>query len=565
MTTEFRTILPDNVRLQLAQMTTLGAGNFLEAALSQNPYPSDPLLFCEVPFQSLSGLRYSTLSLNDLDILADQYAAFYFAKGVRAHDPVAIYRGDGVDYLIHYLALTRIGAIGVLTNGNMPPDTAVIHFARVGIAALVVDRQHLEQLQALKMGFEELNLRLLICDEDATSDFSGEGLPVQAKFTHSPDDPIMIAHSSGTTGIPKAVLLQHEKFFYGIRYRLGMPAVKGGEKILSSLPHSHNCAIAYIMLALLSGTPVVITSDHSGENVLKHIAVHRPTMVVSFPQTYVEVTESNMRAYDLSSVSLWFNGGDAAHEVHIRMLIEHGVHHREGEVRKGSIFIDGMGSSEMGFSLFRHVHFPGSQRYNRCVGKPLDWVDAQVLGTDGELLPPHIVGRLGVKAPSVTSGYWNNSALTFQSRVRGYFLTGDLGYRDSEGFFYHVDRTSDMVATKLGPVYTLEAEEVLMRENPAVSDASIVAVAGLDDSKSATAFVRLRPEMAALPEDILATTNAALTQLGRNLIANVQIVGAQDIPLGTTGKVLKRLLREKYAQTKVPSSGSKERINYANL
>ena len=71
-----------------------------------------------------------------------------------------------------------------------------------------------------------------------------------------------------------------------------------------------------------------------------------------------------------------------------------------------------------------------TNNYNRCVGRPLDWVDAQILGENGEGLPPNVVGRLGVKAPSVTTGYWNNSLLTFRSRLSGYFLTGDLAYKD---------------------------------------------------------------------------------------------------------------------------------------
>src|SRR5207248_2322197 len=134
-------------------------------------------------------------------------------------------------------------------------------------------------------------------------------------------------------------------------------------RILSSLPHSHNCAIAYLMMALLSGTPVYIASDHRGAAVLRAIERFRPGMVVSFPQTYVEMTECDLDACDLSSVSLWFNGGDAAHESHIRALIRHGSHLENGRRVPGSVFVDGMGSSEMGFSLFRNVHTLQTNRY----------------------------------------------------------------------------------------------------------------------------------------------------------------------------------------------------------
>ncbi|QRN93229.1 acyl--CoA ligase [Archangium violaceum] len=543
MTAMPSTLVADELRLQLAKDPMLGAGNFLDWALKVSPDPRVPILHLERELETFTGEKFQQLSLEQLARLAHLYARLYKKLGVRTADPVFVYLDDGVEYLIHYLALTHLGAIGVLTNGNMEPRIAAAHARNVGVAGVFTDASH---IQALRPLVQESVTGFIVTEADIRGTQEAS-LPTYRRHEFSADDPIMIAHSSGTTGIPKAVLLQHERFFHGVRYRLGVPRVTGGERILSSLPHSHNCAIAYLMLALLSGTPVYIASDHSGRAVLRQIDAFKPSMVVSFPQTYVEMTECEMDAFDLSSVNLWFNGGDAAHESHIRALIRHGFHEQNGQRQPGSVFIDGMGSSEMGFSLFRHVHTLKTNHYNRCVGRPLEWVDAQILSEEGDKLPPFQVGRLGVKAPSVTTGYWNNSLLTYRSRLSGYFLTGDLAYRDEEGRIFHVDRTPDVILTPSGPVYGLQTEEFLLSRFSAIADCAVFGQQdGATGAVRAVAYVRIRPDSDLSGHDtseLAGRFNQELARAGLPTLGGVLAVGVDDIPLGTTGKVLKRMLR----------------------
>jgi acyl-coenzyme A synthetase/AMP-(fatty) acid ligase len=536
-----KTLVDDDIRAAISRDHSIASGNFLNAALAASPAPEEPILMLERKLKPFNGGVFSELSLRDLDGLALQYAGLYARLGVRPQDPIVVYLDDGIEYLIHYLALSRLGAIGVLTNGNMPPAIALAHARNVGAVGIYTDRNH----EAAFSGAE--NEFRFLATAEKLSNLAREDLVDVPPYRHDALDPVMIAHSSGTTGVPKAVLLQHEGFFYGVRYRLGVARVPGGETILSSLPHSHNCAIAYLMLALLSGTPVYITSDHSGESVLKRIEQVKPRMVVSFPQTYVEMTECDLESFDLSSVSLWFNGGDAAHEAHIRALIKRGSHLENGKRVSGSIFIDGMGSSEMGFSIFRNVHTQATNNYNRCVGQPLEWVDAQILSENGDRLGPFQIGRMGVKAPSVTTGYWNNSVLTYRSRLAGYFLTGDLGYRDDKNRFYHVDRTPDVIRTPSGPVYGLRTEEFLLSRFGGLVDCTVFG-RSVDSSEIQIPAIRIkvRPnsDLSELSEHtILELFNRRLHDADLPELRELKIVASDEIPLGTTGKVLKRELR----------------------
>ncbi len=269
---------------------------------------------------------------------------------------------------------------------------------------------------------------------------------------------------------------------------------------------------------------------------------------MSFPDVYVELAEQSTPEERFDSVTTWINTGDAAHETHIRRLVAHGYHYR-GEARvRGSQFVDGLGSSEMGHSSFRIIHTPYTNTYDRCVGFPQEWVEAAVLDDDGHMVPTGTVGRLGVRSPSVTQGYWNDCALTYRSRMRGYWLTGDLVYRDHLGCFYHLDRISDAIPTADGPLYSLQTEELILKHQQCLADCTVIGARQPIGAGNDTAPVMLgvmRPGYTDDPAVLLATVNRVQGALGRPRIAAAHLVERGDLPVGVTGKVLKRALRER--------------------
>jgi acyl-CoA synthetase (AMP-forming)/AMP-acid ligase II len=538
-------LISAELRASLANNKELGCGNFLRIAAESNPRKDVPIFFLERECKTISGEVFTNFSLSGLKRVCDEYAAWYHGAGIRALDPVAVYREDGIEYLIHYVALTSLGAIPILINGNMKPAIAAAFLQKAGAVGLFGDAAH--QKAVTKFLSPSYALKFNLIDETARS--LGEGaLPVSYPYVHAEEAPVLIGHSSGTTGIPKAVLFGHQQFFYGIRYRLSLPPQGGQERLLSALPHSHSAGIAYIMLAVLAGNTLFILSDHSGEAALPYIETFKPTMVAAFPETFVGLSECDLESRDLSTVRLWVNGGDAAHEAHIRRLVSQGQRMKEGKLVPGSIFIDGLGSSEMGFSLFRNVHTPETNHYDRCIGQPLDWVDAQVIGDAGELLPPGKVGRLGVKSPSITPGYWNDSLLNLKAKVQGYWLTGDLFYKDENNRFYHVDRTPDAIRTPEGMVYSLQTEELLLKHCGDVLVDCTVVGAFLDQDYSRAVAV-LQPKVQARTADwgaLLQKFNSVLKQSGLTTLSAVLIADFKEVPMGPTGKVLKRELREKF-------------------
>lgn len=537
----------------LAADPALGCGNFLAAAIRIADDASTPKIWLDEPFYADDGTRFDALSLRDLDDLARACAAGYAAAGVKPRDPVAVSLPDGLAYLVHFLALTSLGAIAVLVNPAMKPEIAAGFVARVGAVGLFADDARLTAIGAHlvpgALGFAIARF----------APVAGEApLPANYPFVHAPEDPVLLCHSSGTTGIPKAVTFQHHAFFHGVRFRLGedVPA----RRLLSALPHSHSAGIAFPMLALLRDEPVLLVRGDDPKRVFAAIARFGATTVVAFAHTFVELSQTDATPYDLASVRAWVNTGDAAHTTHIDRLVALGG-------PEGSVFVDGLGSSEMGFSLFQIVHAKGTRHPARAVGKALPFVDAQVLGEHGELLGPNVVGRLGVRSPTLTCGYWNDSVLSFRARLGGYWLTGDLVSRDEDGVFFHVDRTTDAIKTRDGVVHSLLTEELLQRSCAAIVDVCVVGARGahgVDATNGSAAYGFEIPVALVRPKDgddrsesaWLAELNAALAAHALPPLGAVLLPSSWgDVPTGPTGKVLKRQLRERFA-AKLAVAGS---------
>jgi acyl-coenzyme A synthetase/AMP-(fatty) acid ligase len=211
--------------------------------------------------------------------------------------------------------------------------------------------------------------------------------------------------------------------------------------------------------------------------------------------------------------------------------------------------VDRFGSSEQGGALFMQCHTRDGGTYGRCIGRPLDWVKAVILGDDGQPVPAGQPGLLAVSAPSVTSGYWKDEALTESFRRGGYWLTGDVALRDPAGLFYHLDRTADVVHTAAGPVYSVELEELLQKECDMIEECTIVGVPDGKGHEALVAVLRLKPSA---PSDRTALEAACKSIVGAKSatpLRAMMVARVDEIPVGVTGKVLKRELRRRLAES----------------
>jgi len=518
-------------RLKLTLRAELGAGNFFWHAYDVAPDRERPLLFHR---------EDGRLTGHCLEAMRDRvgrYAAWYRARGVRPGARVGSQTSDGLRGLLHHVAITGLGGATVHANPNMAPGVAADYFGRTDVALLAADAEHLRRCTAAAhdQGIEPPAVTADL--ETVEREARAAGAAAPDLHRHGDDDLVMICHSSGTTGRPKPTTFTHRSFFAGRRERLwSFPSLRS-DRLLTALPQSHSAGISYVSLALMLGVPTLVVDDPSGEDLAREIDDFRPTVVVGFPGTLAALAVDDLPVSAFESVGTWMGMGDASHERHIRPLL-----------RRGASYVDGLGSSEMGMVLFKHVYSGASTDYARRIGRPVVGDrDVAVLDPDGKVLPAGEPGLLGVRTASVTPGYWDDPGLTARSTLNGYFLTGDVVRRDRDGDWYHLDRTPDTIATATGTVYSLPIEEVLLLESEA-ADAAVVAVGDPDaeDADLPIGIVLLQ-DGAIDAAELLDRCNASLAERGLDRLAAVVVVGDRaGLPVGATGKVLKRELRERH-------------------
>jgi acyl-coenzyme A synthetase/AMP-(fatty) acid ligase len=555
-------IAPMSARQQLMTEPELGAGNFLDYALKVNPNRAVPYTYSHrTDHRGQVALR--GYSLLDLAALRDRYAKWYWASGVRAGEPVGIVVAEGVEPLIHFLALSALGAIPAMINDAMRADVMIRYLDHVGVVGVVAD-DTTRLASAYRADPQHRPRFLALAAEVQAFDSESAALPAEYPYRHAADDVVALIHSSGTTGTPKSTILAHRQFWDGKQPRMVRFPAEPYDKLMSLMPHTHAGGLSYFLTATLIGLPLVVMSDWRREVVEPVMEAFQPTMIASFPRTFVELATGDLPVKGAAKVHSWFNTGDSAHYGHIRRLITLGERPAglikpwllpsdaaTEAVLPGSQFVDGLGSSEMGMALFGHVFTPESERDDRCVGKATEVViAAKVLDDDGVEVPDGTVGLLAIKSPSRTPGYWNNAALTASFELNGYWLTGDVARRDASGKFYHLDRTVDVIDTAAGPVYSLPIEEVLLADcADVVRDCSVVGVPGAGGGQVPIAVVQLQHGATdATDDDVRDQANKALADAGLSTLAAVRIVREPaDFPLGPTGKVLKRELRTRFS------------------
>ena len=537
-TTLAPTALSAKERAVVASDSRWGGASVLQAAIASNPHPEHALIHLVRPLTGTDGRPADTLSLLELDELAESWAAWYCEQGVGPRDRVVIWIEDSFAYSVHYYALSRIGAIGVMINSWAPTASAVSLCRQTAPVAIYSDDGRLERLRSQEPS-PLREMRWAQSADDLPAPPAGV-LPDERRFRHADEDPVSILHSSGTTGRPKPVIQTHQSSIAGPRFRMANDVVAPGERILTALPQSHVGAISFSSYALLCGTPMIVFYDPPSAQLVEAIRAHRPTAVMGFSHIHTELAAVDVAPGDLDSVERWISVGDAVHEPHIRTLLE-----RRSADLGPSAFFDRLGSTEFGWALLLHTTTADSPPKGRCIGTPTGAGEVVVLRRDGTQAAPGELGLLAAKGPTITPGYWNDCDLSYRSQLAGYWLSGDVASCDEEGVFYQFDRAVDVIETASGPGYSVLMEEILLGDVAEICDCGVVA-GRRGDETVAVALVRTTPAAGDV-DRVLHAANDALRAAGHPELALIEVARSDaDYPVGVTGKVLKRVLRDRY-------------------
>lgn len=476
-------------------------------------------------------------------------------SGMKRGDRVAIFKRNDVDYAFLALAVIRAGGVAVPVNPGMSVDTLGRYLRHTGARFLCCDRH----LFANTIGERS---RLPTIDHWVFTDEAGDGgaeatvlsqaiseVPGDARpVALSDESHVLLAHTSGTTGMPKAVVCTSESLLSGVRVHYRTEPPLPWRRVGIAGPFSHLVFQIGVTTALVSNMPAWALDGHDAGSALAAIERERISLFVAFPELYLRMYSYGLGAHDLDSMRVWISVADSSHEAHMAEFCRQGAVLRvAGRTLFGSVFIETLGSSEIGGPALRRIWTSRSRiRCRRQVGRRmLGGPRVKVADGDGGAVPSGRAGALMVKGPTLFAGYRTAEGRLDDARTDGWWATGDVVRRDRLGRVYHLDRATDVIHTAAGPFYSLPAEDVL-HTFPGVTEAVVFGAPARGGKGEEPVGLVWPAASAALDEiELLRWVNQRVE--GPVGLAAVRCVPFEQIPRGLTGKVLKRRLRETYA------------------
>ncbi len=443
--------------------------------------------------------------------------------GVKAGDRAGLWLKNCPEFVPALLGILHAGAVAVPINNFLKTDEVNYILEDAGIDVLVTDAELGSHFQALAAA--RPRLRLLEVGKAATA---GQGRKaVAASRPRRLGDLAVLIYTSGTTGRPKGAMLSHGNLLHNVEScRIVLQTVEADRfAVLLPMFHSYMLTVGLLLPLLVGGSVVLVKSLHPVRSALEEIQQRQATVLPAIPQFYRSLV--NAPVGGPFPVRLCVSG---AAPLPTQVLLEF-------EARFQIPLIEGYGLSEASPVVTKNpldgTRKPGS------IGLPIPNVEVSIQDEAGLELGANDIGELCVRGGNVMLGYWNQPGETAKALRNGWLLTGDIGYRDADGFYFITDRKKDMLLVNGINVYPREIEEVLY-QFPGVKEAAVI---GEPDSRKGE-----QPVAFLAPNDGAVLEEKAVQQFARKRLADYKvprkIVVLPALPRNATGKILKTALRQ---------------------
>ncbi len=451
----------------------------------------------------------------------DRWAAFLQQQGLKPGEKVGLLSKNCSNFLIAYFAVIKAGGVIVPLNYQLAmPEVAYIlkaaaakvmlSAAALPLEAALEEISYADQLQAFT--FDQIQKLA-----------AGQPARVELKET----DCCTIIYTSGTTGKPKGAMLCHKNLISDAQDFMKVVDMRAAEKCLCVLPMYHCFAwTTAVVSTLLAGGCVVIQDNYTLAQAVDLIEKYKIEEFYGVP-TMMQMFLEGGDPQRLSSIRFFISGGaPLAHKLSKDFLAKFGKPLQEG-----------YGLSEA--SPVVTVN-PADKIKLGSIGPTIPNVETEIRDPKGQKVAAGVVGELCVRGDNVMLGYLNDPEATAAALRNGWLYTGDLAFKDEEGYIFIVDRLKDMIIAAGENIYPREIEEVLY-QHPSVKEAAVIGVPDKLRGQAVAAYVVLKPgAQASKPE---------LRRFLRGKVANYKLpkyfVFLEQMPKNQTGKILKKALRER--------------------
>ena len=496
------------------------------------------------------GKKYSFAELNERSSrLADALSKL----GVQKGDRLAILQVNCNQYVEAYFATAKLGGIFVPLNFRAKADELTHMLSNAEASVLFLGERYINMVNAMRPNLP--TVKHYIClDGKAEGILSFEellasGSPEPKTFTQiDDDDTAVLMYTAGTTGLPKGVPQTHGSYSFYMLQNVNPPDPDIAETNLLTMPLYHVAGIQAMMSAIYGGRSIALMKQFETQEWFETAQQEKVTRVMLVPTMLKRIVEDpDFDKYDLSNIRVITYGAAACPFEVLKKTIE---------LFPGRALINAFGGTETSSTIAmlraedqivtgketEEERETKLKRLATSIGIPLDDIEVQIRDEEGNVLPTGEVGELIVRGPRIMKGYWKDEEKTKKAFTSdGWYRTGDKGYFDDEGYIYLCGRADDMIVRGGENISPEEVENVLYT-HPKVEEAAVIGIPDPEWGSEPMGVVVLRKGETATTEEIIDFCKAKLASFKRPRY----IVFVDELPKTSTGKVLRRTLRDKY-------------------
>ncbi len=478
--------------------------------------------------------HYTYQELNDL---VHRLASALSQQGVIQGECVAFLLPNSLAMILCYYACFSIGAIAVPINIQFNNEMIEYALKQSNPPVFITTSLFYKRLLNEKI-LEEIKQCYLISEAinyPGVKDFQ-ELLSTTVSITQPEielDKPALIYFTSGTTGLPKAVVHSHHGLCQGTKNQIAQIHINHDDNTLVMFPICYLIGLGSQILPFHDvGATVVLLSQFEPKEALAKLHSHQITKIYGFPKLYLElINNAESMGVKVNTLNFCFSGGEA-----IAISLQ--------EQFKSLFDIEiteGCGMSELQIYCMNPCY---EKKKTGAIGFPIVNMEMQLIDEQGKVIATaHQTGEIRVRGGSMCTGYWHDSSLTQKTIKKGWFHTGDLAYRDNEGCYWFVSRKADIIHRGEELISPLTIENIFYQHH-SVKEAAAIALPNPNKVNEDAIVVYL------VLKDNKITPSALMDFAGGLLPPSQhpqQIIILKQLPYGFTGKIDRRTLRSRTA------------------
>ena len=469
--------------------------------------------------------------------LSAQYAHVFSQLGVNTGDRVAVQIGKSPQALAVYAACVQAGIIFLPLNTAYTAEEVSYFVHDSGARVILCDENRLDALQPLANATGAV-LETMNNDGSGSFALKAERMPtVFSTVARSIDDLTAFLYTSGTTGRSKGAMLSQENLLSNSQTLVNEWAFTSEDVLLHALPifHTHGLFVA-TNVSLLAGNKIIFMPKFDLNVIIEQMP--KATTMMGVPTFYTRLLDDKRFTKELTADMRLFISGSAP------LLAET---HIQFENRTGHRILERYGMTETNMNTSNPYK---GERKAGTVGFPLPGIEIKITDSKtGAPLPQGDIGEIEVRGPNVFKGYWQMPEKTAEElRKDGFFITGDLGQIDEDGYLHIVGRNKDLIISGGYNIYPKEIE-LLLDDEEGVLESAVIGVPHPDFGETIVGVLVAENGAELNPDAIKKNIGTSLARFKQPQ----KLIIVTELPRNTMGKVQKKILREEYRDLYAPA------------